>query len=106
MMNVSREWKNAIAIIGITVVIYLLVKPKKNGLGKPEKATKDEIKRKSDARTILDAYINATEAGEKPSELSKLNSIFADEYGMKVFKTKSGGFVARTLDGKDVLIAR
>ena len=106
MMNLSREWKNAIAIVGITVVIYILVKPKSNGLGKPAKATKDEVKMKQDARTILDAYINAIEAGEKASELNKLNTIFADEYGMKVFKTKNGGFVARTLNGKDVLVAR
>ena len=38
--------------------------------------------------------------------LQKLNAIFADEYSMKVYKTKSGSYVARTLDGKDVLVAK
>jgi len=105
-MQLSREWKNAIIILGATITIYLLVKPKKNPLDKPKKASKDEVKRKKDARTVLDAYVNAVEAGEKSSELNKLNSIFADEYGMKVFKTKSGGYVARTLSGTDVLMIK
>lgn len=105
-MNLSKKWKNAIIIITITVIIYIVVKPKSNKLGKPEKATKGEVKFKTDARTILDAYMNAVEAGENTSELNKLNSIFAEEYLMKVFKTKNGGFVARDLKGKDILIAK
>lgn len=106
MINLSKEWKNAIAIVGITIVIYILVRPKNSGLDKPQKATDDDIKKKQDARTILDAYINATESGESSSELNKLNSIFADEYSMKVYKTKDGGYVARTLNGKDILVAK
>ena len=50
--------------------------------------------------------VSAVDAKESPTALQKLNSIFADEYSMKVFKTKSGSYVARTLDGKDVLVAK
>ena len=55
---------------------------------------------------VLDAYLNAVEAGERKSELDKLNSIFADEYGLRVFRTKDGKYVARTSSGKDVLMTK
>jgi len=105
-LEISKELRNGIAIIGITIVLYLLIMPRKKGFGKPEKADKELINQKQNARTILDAYINAVEAGETPTNLTQLNSIFADEYSMKVYKTKSGGYVARTLSGKDVLVAK
>ena len=50
--------------------------------------------------------LNAVDAKESSTALQKLNAIFADEYSMKVYKTKSGSYVARTLDGKDVLVAK
>jgi hypothetical protein len=58
------------------------------------------------AKVVLDAYLNAVEAGEKKAELDKLNSIFAEEYGMRVFRTKDGKYVARTTSGKDVLMTK
>jgi hypothetical protein len=105
-MEFSKEVKNAVIIAVATITLYMLLKPKKNGISKPMKATKDELSQKQNARTILDAYLNAVDAKESPTALQKLNSIFADEYSMKVFKNKSGSYVARTLDGKDVLVAK
>lgn len=105
-LNLSREWKNAIAIVGITIALYFVLMPRKKGYGKPDKATNDEVSQKQNARTILDAYLNAVDANEPASELTKLNALFAEEYSMKVYRTKSGGYVARTLSGKDVLIAK
>jgi hypothetical protein len=105
-MEFSKEVKNAVIIAVATITLYMLLKPKKNGISKPMKATKDELSQKQNARTILDAYLNAVDAKESPTALQKLNSIFADEYSMKVFKTKSGSYVARTLDGKDVWVAK
>jgi hypothetical protein len=46
------------------------------------------------------------EAGENASALNELNKEFVKEYGLKVFKNKSGSYVARTLDGKDVLMVK
>lgn len=106
MMNLSKELRNGIIIVALTVTLYYLLMPKKNGIQKPEKATKDEVSQKQNARTILDAYLNAKDAGEKETALNKLNSIFADEYSMKVYQIKGGGYVARTLDGKDVLVTK
>ena len=57
-------------------------------------------------RDNIQAYLNAVDAKESSTALQKLNAIFADEYSMKVYKTKSGSYVARTLDGKDVLVAK
>jgi hypothetical protein len=105
-MEFSKEVKNAVIIAVATITLYVLLKPKKNSLSKPMKATKDEISQKQNARTILDAYLNAVDAKESSTALQKLNSIFAEEYSMKVYKTKSGSYVARTLDGKDVLVAK
>lgn len=106
MMEFSKEVKNAVIIAVATITLYMLLKPKKGGFGKPMKATKDEISQKQNARTILDAYLNAVDAKESSTALQKLNAIFAEEYSMKVYKTKSGSYVARTLDGKDVLVAK
>jgi hypothetical protein len=105
-MEFSKEVKNAVIIAVATITLYVLLKPKKNSLSKPMKATKDELSQKQNARTILDAYLNAVDAKESSTALQKLNAIFADEYSMKVYKTKNGSYVARTLDGKDVLVAK
>lgn len=105
-MEFSKEVKNIVIIVVATITLYALLKPKKNILSRPMKASKDEISEKQNARTILDAYLNAVDAKESLTALQKLNAIFADEYKMKVYKTKNGSYVARTLNGKDVLVAK
>jgi hypothetical protein len=58
------------------------------------------------AKVVLDAYLNAVEAKETPQALNKLNSIFAQEYQLKVQKNAQGKYVARTLSGEDVLMVK
>lgn len=106
-MTISQNLKEGLIIIGIVAVgLYLLLPRNKKGVGAPKVADNSKLKNMDNAKVVLDAYLNAMEAGEKKSELDKLNSIFADEYGLRVFKTKNGKYVARTIDGKDVLMTK
>lgn len=98
--------RDYLIIGGIVIVGYLLLVPKSKGIPKPKVATDSEVSKVQDARTVLDAFMNAFDAREPQSELNKLNQIFVKEYGLKVHRRKDGKFVARTLDGKDVLMVK
>jgi hypothetical protein len=106
-MNIPQNVKEGLVIIGIVAVgLYLLLPRNKKGVGSPKVADDGKLKNMDNAKVVLDAYLNAMEAGEKKAQLDKLNSIFADEYGLRVFRTKDGKFVARTIDGKDILMTK
>jgi hypothetical protein len=106
-MNIPQNVKEGLIIVGIVAVgLYLLLPRNKKGVTSPKVADNGKLKNMDNAKVVLDAYLNAMEAGEKKAELDKLNSIFAEEYGMRVFRTKDGKYVARTTDGKDVLMTK
>jgi hypothetical protein len=106
-MNIPQNVKEGLIIVGIVAVgLYLLLPRNKKGVTSPKVADDGKLKNMVNAKVVLDAYLNAVEAGEKKAELDKLNSIFAEEYGMRVFRTKDGKFVARTTSGKDILMTK
>jgi hypothetical protein len=106
-MNIPQNVKEGLIIVGIVAVgLYLLLPRDKKGVNSPKVADDGKLKNMDNAKVVLDAYLNAVEAGEKKAELDKLNSIFAEEYGMRVFRTKDGKYVARTTSGKDVLMTK
>ena len=106
-MNIPQNVKEGLIIVGIVAVgLYLLLPRNKKGVNSPKVADDGKLKNMDNAKVVLDAYLNAVEAGEKKAELDKLNSIFAEEYGMRVFRTKNGKYVARTTSGKDVLMTK
>jgi len=106
-MNIPQNVKEGLIIVGIVAVgLYLLLPRNKKGVTSPKVADDGKLKNMDNAKVVLDAYLNAVEAGEKKAELDKLNSIFAEEYGMRVFRTKDGKYVARTTSGKDILMTK
>ncbi len=106
-MNIPQNVKEGLIIVGIVAVgLYLLLPRNKKGITSPKVADDGKLKNMDNAKVVLDAYLNAVEAGEKKAELDKLNSIFAEEYGMRVFRTKDGKYVARTTSGKDILMTK
>ena len=106
-MTIPQNIKEGLIIVGIVAVgLWILLPKGKNGINSPRVADDSKLKDIDNAKVVLDAYLNAMEAGEKKSELDKLNSIFADEYGLRVFRTKDGKYVARTSSGKDVLMTK
>ena len=106
-MNIPQNVKEGLIIVGIVAVgLYLLLPRNKKGVTSPKVADDGKLKNMDNAKVVLDAYLNAVEAGEKKAELDKLNSIFAEEYGLRVFRTKDGKFVARTTSGKDILMTK
>ena len=106
-MNIPQNVKEGLIIVGIVAVgLYLLLPRNKKGVNSPKIADDGKLKNMDNAKVVLDAYLNAMEAGEKKAELDKLNSIFAEEYGLRVFRTKDGKFVARTTSGKDILMTK
>jgi hypothetical protein len=106
-MTIPQNIKEGLIIVGIVVVgLWILLPKAKRGINSPKVADDKKLKDIDNAKVVLDAYLNAVEAGERKNELDKLNSIFADEYGLRVFRTKDGKYVARTSSGKDVLMTK
>jgi len=105
-MTISQNLKEGLIIVGIVVVGALILLPRKRGIGMPEKAEDEKVNNVKNARVVLDAYLNAVEAGESKANLDKLNKMFVEEYKLKVYRNKSGNYVARTMDGKDILMVK
>jgi len=106
-MNISTPTKEALIIGGIVVTILLITLPKakKNMIPKPETASPNDIKEKENARISLDAYMDAVQGGESAKNLNTLNNELANEYGLRVYK-KDGYYIARNLEGKDILAGK
>jgi hypothetical protein len=102
----NKDLKDGLIIIGIVVLGVIILLPRKKGITAPQEAESSKVKQKENARIILDAYLDAIDAKESASNLDKLNSMFVEEYKMKVVRTKDGKFVARTLSGEDVLMVK
>jgi len=106
MIKLSPKMRDAGIIVGVTLVLLFLIYPKKKGILQPKVADTKKLDNLQNAQIILNAYMNAIEAGEKSSALNELNNEFIKEYGMKVVKNSSNKYVARTIDGKDVLMLK
>jgi hypothetical protein len=106
MMKLSPKMRDAGIIVGVTLVLLFLVYPRKKGILQPKVADTKKLDNLQNAQIILNAYINAVEAREKSSALNELNQEFIKQYGMKVVKNSSNKYVARTMDGKDVLMVK
>jgi len=108
MINIPKQVQHGLIILGIVVLGYVLLVPKnkKSKNNSPKVAEDSKLKNLQNARVVLDAYLNAVEAKESPQALNKLNSIFAQEYQLKVQKNAQGKYVARTLSGEDILMVK
>ena len=107
-MQIPVKVQHGLVILGVVVLGYILLVPKnkKSKNNRPKVAEDSKIKNLQNAKVVLDAYLNAVEAKETPQALNKLNSIFAQEYQLKVQKNAQGKYVARTLSGEDVLMVK
>lgn len=107
MMNISTPTKEALIIGGIVVAILLITLPKnkKNSIPKPETASPNDVKEKENARISLDAFMDAVQAGESAKNLNSLNNELANTYGLRVYQ-KNGYYIARNLEGKDILAGK
>ena len=107
-MQIPVKVQHGLVILDVVVLGYILLVPKnkKSKNNSPKVAEDSKIKNLQNAKVVLDAYLNAVEAKETPQALNKLNSIFAQEYQLKVQKNAQGKYVARTLSGEDVLMVK
>lgn len=107
-MNIPKQVQHGLIILGVVVLGYVLLVPrnKKSKNNSPKVAEDSKLKNLQNARVVLDAYLNAVDAKESPQALNKLNSIFAQEYQLKVMKNAQGKYVARTLSGEDILMVK
>jgi len=107
-MNIPVRVQHGLVVLGVVVLGYILLVPKnkKSKNNSPKVAEDSKVKNLQNAKVVLDAYLNAVEARETPQALNKLNSIFAQEYQLKVQKNAQGKYVARTLSGEDVLMVK
>jgi hypothetical protein len=107
-MKIPIKVQHGLVVLGIVVLGYILLVPKnkKSKNNSPKIAEDSKVKNLQNAKVVLDAYLNAVEAKETPQALNKLNSIFAQEYQLKVQKNAQGKYVARTLSGEDVLMVK
>jgi hypothetical protein len=99
-------------LIGIGLILavagagYFLVKKDVSPIAPPAKADESELELKRNAKMALNAYLDAVDAGESRQNLDKLNAILADEMKVRVAQNKQGKWVARSLDGKDILFVK
>ena len=107
-MNIPIRVQHGLVVLGVVVLGYILLVPKnkKSKNNSPKVAEDSKVKNLQNAKVVLDAYLNAVEARETPQALNKLNSIFAQEYQLKVQKNAQGKYVARTLSGEDILMVK
>ncbi len=107
-MKIPIKVQHGLVVLGVVVLGYILLVPKnkKSKNNSPKVAEDSKVKNLQNAKVVLDAYLNAVEARETPQALNKLNSIFAQEYQLKVQKNAQGKYVARTLSGEDVLMVK
>jgi hypothetical protein len=105
-MKISPKLRDAGIIVGVTAVLLFLLYPRKKGINAPKVADSGKLQNVQNAQIILNAYLNAVDAKESSKALDALNQEFIKEYGMKVVKNSSGNYVARTMDGKDVLMVK
>lgn len=106
MMMFDTQVKEALITLGIVVAVVFITTPRgKGGIPKPDVAPKQELKDKENAMIALDAFMSAVENRESAKNLNALNNELANTYGLRVYKS-GNQFVARTLEGKDVLMAK
>jgi len=105
-MNISPKLRDGLIVGALAIVLLFFIVPKgKKGVKKID-GNGNKADNVANARIVLDAYMNALEAGENAQALGELNKEFVKEYQLKVYKNTNGTYVARTLDGKDVLMVK
>jgi len=106
-MMFTTEVKEALIVLGVVLGVVWLTTPKgaKGGIPKPDVAPNTEIKDKENAMVALDAYMSAVENRENSKNLNLLNQELAKTYGLRVYKNGQH-FVARNMEGKDILVAK
>ncbi len=105
----KQSLKEIAILLGITIGLVIVLSPKRppKGYAAPKVAPEDKRgSLKENAQVALEAYTAAYDAKETPSKLAELNRYFIANYGIRVMKAMDDSFVAKTLDGKDILIAK
>jgi hypothetical protein len=104
MMNISTQTKEALIIFGVALADLYITTPKGKGslIPKPDTAPATELATKENAMIALDAYVNASKAGESSANLNALNNELASQYGLRVYK-QGGIYIARNSSGTDIL---
>lgn len=104
-MNISPKLRDGLIVGGVAIVILFFLIPRNKTIKKvaSNANVKDNV---ANARIVLDAFMSALEAGENAQALNELNKEFVKEFQLKVYKNKDGKYVARTMDGKDVLMVK
>lgn len=107
----DNQTKTLLITVGLAIVILYIARPKNNmfdskdagsKLTPPRIISKDATTKNKDGRIIIEAMRKALNANENQSEIDKLNALFMDEYGLKVFFDKNGKLEAKTTEGKIV----
>lgn len=105
-MNISPKLRDGLIVGGVAIVILFFLIPRSKKIKKVEGSATNNANNVQNARIVLDAFMSALEAGENAQALNELNKEFVKEFQLKVYKNKEGKYVARTLDGKDVLMVK
>lgn len=109
----DNETKEILMILGVAIAVLYIAKPKKHKRKvedlasnvEPPKTTKDKSDVEFENAVIsIKAYRSAINNEESESNLESLNRITLKDYGIKVFKTKSGKLVARNTKGEDIAL--
>lgn len=94
-------------IAGIATIGFLYFRKDIGKITPPQKADGKDVELRQNAEIALNAYLDAKEKGEPERELVKLNAILAEEFKLRVGQDRqTGKWVARTLDGKDILMVK
>lgn len=105
----NKELKEVAVLVGLTVGLMVLLMPKgkPKTLSAPSVANDTKVNLKQNAEIALKAYTAAFDAKEPPSKLAELNRYFIANYGIRVYYLSAEQkFVAKTLDGKNILEAK
>lgn len=95
----------AVVIVVIAATAYWILGKKDSKYLSPKKSDGKAVEEKTNARIALDAYLNAIDNGEDARSLEKLNSTLVQELGIRVVRS-SGKWMARTSDGRDILMVK
>ena len=105
----EKETQNLLIVVGLAIVIIYIARPKNNLFDSkksgskydpPKQVSKDITDRKRDGQIIIEAMRNALNSKEKQTEIDKLNKMFLQEYGMKVYFSDNGKLQVKDSKGK------
>lgn len=117
-MEIDVSWKKAGVIVGVSLILFWIFKPKKEGekglfgsktsrppIRKPtldaEGMADPEV---STAYTALCAYIDAYNDGLSETQLAKIKKDFKDQMGLTIYETASGKLAMKDANDEDILV--